>query len=118
MALLLLGSVVVGVLVGRYPHFTLPSWSVNAVLYVIVFLVGLDLSKEKIRREILLKVTLSVVATLVGTYVGVTIFSFFSISRELRSWPLLPVLVGTVCPPSSSPTSTAPNSERSPSFRT
>lgn len=91
MALLLLGSVVIGVLVGRYSRFTLPSWSVNAVLYVIVFLVGLDLSKEKIRREVLLKVTLSVVATLVGTYVGVTVFSFFS---NLKRTEILAVASG------------------------
>ena len=47
MAILLLSSVVVGVFVGRWSSLRLPDWSINVVLYVIVFLVGVDLSKKR-----------------------------------------------------------------------
>lgn len=78
MALFLLSSVVVGVLVGRFTGFRLPDWSVNVVLYVIIFLVGVDLSKEKLRFDVALKVLLTVVGTVLGTYSGALIFSLFS----------------------------------------
>lgn len=91
MALLLLLSVVVGVFVGRWTDVRLPDWFVNAVLYVIIFLVGVDLSKEKIRIEVIRKVLLSVTATVVGTYAGVLVLSFFS---SLRRYEILAIASG------------------------
>ncbi|MEN3008846.1 lysine exporter LysO family protein [Pseudothermotoga sp.] len=91
MALLLLSSVIVGVLTGKWSQFRLPDWSVSVVLYIIVFLVGLDLSREKIRREVLLKTIFSIVATLVGTYAGVMFLSFF---LEIKRTELFAVASG------------------------
>ncbi|WP_448523429.1 lysine exporter LysO family protein [Pseudothermotoga sp.] len=91
MAILLLSSVVVGVLVGRWSSLRLPDWSINVVLYVIVFLVGVDLSKEKVRFDVVKKVLLSVAATVLGTYSGALVLSFFS---PMKRFELLAVASG------------------------
>jgi len=49
--LFLIGSVLLGLLIGRIAHFQLPDGSVEVVLYLLVALVGLDLSKEKIEKD-------------------------------------------------------------------
>jgi uncharacterized membrane protein YbjE (DUF340 family) len=91
MAILLLSSVVVGVFVGRWSSLRLPDWSINVVLYVIVFLVGVDLSKEKVRFDVVKKVLLSVAATVLGTYAGVLALSFFS---SMKRFEILAVASG------------------------
>jgi len=50
-AVLLISSVLIGLLVGRITHFQLPGNFVEIVLYALIFVVGIDLSKEKIEKD-------------------------------------------------------------------
>ncbi|AMW33162.1 Membrane protein of unknown function [Fervidobacterium changbaicum] len=83
--LFLISSVVVGVLVGRITHFQLPSGSVEVVLYMLVALVGLDLSKEKIEKKFFKDILLVILSTLLGTLLFAFILSFFIPLKKLET---------------------------------
>jgi len=76
-AVLLISSVIVGLLVGRITHFQLPGNFVEIVLYVLIFVVGIDLSKEKIERRFIKDIALIIVSTICGTLLFTYILSFF-----------------------------------------
>ena len=66
-AVLLISSVLIGLLVGRITHFQLPGNFVEIVLYALIFVVGIDLSKEKIEKRFVKDIALIIVSTVGGT---------------------------------------------------
>ena len=76
-AVLLISSVLIGLLVGRITHFQLPGNFVEIVLYALIFVVGIDLSKEKIEKRFVKDIALIIVSTVGGTLLFAYILSFF-----------------------------------------
>ncbi len=76
-AVLLISSVLIGLLVGRITHFQLPGNFVEIVLYVLIFVVGIDLSKEKIEKRFVKDIALIILSTVGGTLLFAYILSFF-----------------------------------------
>ncbi|HPC24856.1 MAG TPA: lysine exporter LysO family protein [Fervidobacterium sp.] len=76
-AVLLISSVLIGLLVGRITHFQLPGNFVEIVLYALIFVVGIDLSKEKIEKRFVKDIALIIVSTVGGTLVFAYILSLF-----------------------------------------
>lgn len=64
---ILLSSVVVGLIFGRTFKFSVPENVVELILYLLVFIVGLDLSKERVERRLIKHVALAVLSTVLGT---------------------------------------------------
>jgi len=94
-AVLLISSVLIGLLVGRITHFQLPGNFVEIVLYALIFVVGIDLSKEKIEKRFVKDIALIIVSTVGGTLVFAYILSLLYHSIHLKhSWRHLD-LVGT-----------------------
>ncbi|MFN4200427.1 lysine exporter LysO family protein [Fervidobacterium riparium] len=83
--LMLIGSVVIGLIVGRLTRTQLPGNTVDIVLYSLVFLVGLDLSKEKIEKRFLKDIIGSIISTIVGTLSFVLVLSFFLPLKQLET---------------------------------
>jgi uncharacterized membrane protein YbjE (DUF340 family) len=82
---LLIGSVIIGLIIGRLTHFELPSGTVEIVLYSLVALVGLDLSKEKIEKKFFKDIILAIVSTILGTLSFVLILSFILPLKRLET---------------------------------
>ena len=76
-AVLLISSVLIGLLVGRITHFQLPGNFVEIVLYALIFVVGIDLSKEKIEKRFVKDIALIIVSTVGGTLLFAYILSLF-----------------------------------------
>jgi len=76
-AVLLISSVLIGLLVGRITHFQLPGNFVEIVLYALIFVVGIDLSKEKIEKRFVKDIALIIVSTVGGTLLSAYILSLF-----------------------------------------
>ncbi|MFN6992153.1 MAG: LysO family transporter, partial [Fervidobacterium sp.] len=57
-AVILLLSVLIGLVVGRVGKIHFPGNLVAVILYALVFLVGLDLSKEKVERRFIKDIVL------------------------------------------------------------
>ncbi|MCX7654799.1 MAG: lysine exporter LysO family protein [Fervidobacterium sp.] len=82
--ILLLSSVILGLISGRTLKFHLPDGSVSVVLYLLVFLVGLDLSKEKIEKRFIKDISLVIISTISGTIFFVLLLSFFLPLKKLE----------------------------------
>jgi len=82
---LLIGSVIIGLIIGRLTHFELPSGTVEIVLYSLVALVGLDLSKEKIEKKFFKDIILAIVSTILGTLSFALILSFILPLKRLET---------------------------------
>lgn len=76
-AVLLISSVLIGLLVGRITHFQLPGNFVEIVLYALIFVVGIDLSKEKIEKRFVKDIALIILSTVGGTLLFAYILSLF-----------------------------------------
>ncbi|MEN3042091.1 MAG: LysO family transporter [Fervidobacterium sp.] len=83
-AILLLSSVILGLIFGRTIKFHLPDGAVSVVLYLLVFLVGLDLSKEKIEKRFIKDISLVIISTISGTIFFVLLLSFFLPLKKLE----------------------------------
>jgi uncharacterized membrane protein YbjE (DUF340 family) len=83
--LFVIGSVLLGLLIGRIAHFQLPDGSVEVVLYLLVALVGLDLSKEKIEKRFFKDIVLVILSTILGTILFAFILSFFIPLEKLET---------------------------------
>jgi uncharacterized membrane protein YbjE (DUF340 family) len=83
--LFLIGSVLLGLLIGRIAHFQLPDGSVEVVLYLLIALVGLDLSKEKIEKRFFKDIVLVILSTILGTLLFAFILSFFIPLKKLET---------------------------------
>ncbi len=83
-AVILLSSVVIGLVVGRITKFELPDNVVALILYILVLLVGLDLSKEKIEKRLFKDVSLVILSTVGGTFLFTFLLSFFLPLRKLE----------------------------------
>ncbi len=82
---LLIGSVIIGLIIGRLTRFELPSGTVEIVLYSLVALVGLDLSKEKVKKKFFEDIILAIVSTILGTLSFVLILSFILPLKRLET---------------------------------
>jgi len=82
---LLIGSVIIGLIIGRLTRFELPSGTVEIVLYSLVALVGLDLSKEKVEKKFFEDIILAIVSTILGTLSFVLILSFILPLKRLET---------------------------------
>ncbi|MFN4190403.1 MAG: LysO family transporter, partial [Pseudothermotoga sp.] len=76
-AVVLLSSVVVGLITGRMAKFQLPGNAIALILYILVLLVGLDLSKEKIEKRLFKDISLVILSTVGGTFLFTFLLSFF-----------------------------------------
>jgi len=83
--LFVIGSVLLGLLIGRIAQFQLPDGSVEVVLYLLVALVGLDLSKEKIEERFFKDIVLVILSTILGTLLFAFILSFFIPLKKLET---------------------------------
>lgn len=71
----LLSAVVLGVVLGRTFRFVAPDGVAEFLLYVLVFVVGLDLSREKLERRVLSHILMASIATVVGTLASVAMLA-------------------------------------------
>lgn len=83
-AAILILSVIVGLIVGRTTKIELPQNLVAIILYLLVFLVGLDLSKEKIERRFFKDIMLVIISTLSGTLLFAFFLSFLLPLKKLE----------------------------------
>lgn len=83
-AIILLSSVVIGLIVGRITKIELPGNSVAIILYALVLLVGLDLSKEKIEKRFIKDIVLVIFSTIIGTLSFALILSIFVPMKKLE----------------------------------
>lgn len=83
-AVVLLSSVVVGLITGRMAKFQLPSNAIALILYILVLLVGLDLSKEKIEKRLFKDISLVILSTVGGTFLFTFLLSFFLPLKKLE----------------------------------
>ncbi|MGQ9856006.1 MAG: lysine exporter LysO family protein [Fervidobacterium sp.] len=82
---MLLGSVIAGLIIGRLTHIELPGNTVEIVLYSLVLLVGLDLSKEKIEKRFLKDIVGVIISTIVGTLAFAFVLSFFLPLKKMET---------------------------------
>lgn len=83
--IMLLGSVIAGLIIGRLTHIELPGNTVEIVLYSLVLLVGLDLSKEKIEKRFLKDIVGVIISTIVGTLAFAFVLSFFLPLKKMET---------------------------------
>ncbi len=84
-ALFLILSVISGLFIGRMTHFELHGKAVEIILYALVFLVGLDLSKEKIEKRFLKGILLTIISTIAGTLIFAFTLSLFLPLKKLET---------------------------------
>lgn len=83
-AVILLSSVAFGLIIGRATKFQLPDSAVAVILYILVLLVGLDLSKEKIEKRLLKDISLVILSTVGGTFLFTYLLSLFLPLKKLE----------------------------------
>ncbi|MGC8820089.1 MAG: lysine exporter LysO family protein [Fervidobacterium sp.] len=83
-AIFLIFSVIAGLLIGRFTHFQFQGKIVEIILYTLVFLVGIDLSKEKLEKKLVKDILLTTFSTVIGTLTFAFILSLFLPLKKLE----------------------------------
>jgi uncharacterized membrane protein YbjE (DUF340 family) len=83
-AIFLIFSVIAGLLIGRFTHFQFQGKIVEIILYTLVFLVGIDLSKEKLEKKLVKDILLTTLSTVIGTLTFAFILSLFLPLKKLE----------------------------------